>query len=116
MNKREPVEKRMTEVCNRLGHSFRVVWTPSPNGKAHGKIDLENHTIHIFDMDKKDAWTTLIHEILELKTRPLLSYYRTLVNVLIEFIEKQAYKNKERFLEGLPETVTVLLDEMEKVE
>jgi len=31
-----------------------------------------------------------------------------------EFIEGQAYKNKETFLDSLPETVTVLLDEMEK--
>jgi len=61
------------------------------------------------------SWATLIHEVLELKIRPLLSFYRSLVNTLIEFIEKHVYQEKEKFLESLPEVVTVLLDEMEKV-
>lgn len=105
----------MTEICNRLGYAgFKVVWTPSPNVNNHGQIDLPNRTIHIFDIDEKDAWITLVHELLELKLRPVLSYYRSLVNILIEFIEKQAYQNKEKFLECLPEAVSTLLNEMEK--
>jgi len=114
MNKREPVEKRMTKICNRLGFAFTVVWTPSPDVNNHGKIDLENRVIHIFDMNEKGAWETLTHELLELKLRPLLSAYRTLTNMLIEVLEKIVYNQKERFLESLPEVLAVLSDEMEK--
>ena len=108
-------EKRMSEICGKVGLPFKVVWTPDPSVKDHGKIDLKNRVIHIFDLTEKDAWITLVHEILELKIRPLLQFYRNLVNTLIEFIEKHVYREKEKFLESLPETMTVLIKEMEKV-
>ena len=110
------VEDRMNAVCSRLGLPFKVVWTPDPSANDHGRIDLKNHIIYIFDLNEKDSWATLVHEVLELKLRPLLSYYRDLVNVLIEFIEKHVYQEKEKFLESLPETMPVLFSEMEKVE
>ena len=113
---RASVEDRMNAVCSRLSLPFKVVWAPDPNMKDHGITDLKNCGIHIFDLNEKDAWATLMHEILELKLRPLLSFYRSLVNVLIEFIEKHVYREKEKFLESLPETMTVLFTEMEKME
>lgn len=108
------IEERMSDICNKIGLPFKVVWTQDPSMKDHGKIDIENHVIHIFDLTEKDAWATLIHEVLELKIRPLLSFYRNLVNTLIEFIEKHGYQEKEKFLESLPETLTVLLNGAEK--
>ena len=112
---RASVEDRMNAVCSRLGLPFTVVWTPDPSMNNHGLVDPKNHVIHIFDLNENDAWATLTHEVLELKIRPLLSFYRNLVNVLIEFIEKQVYREKEKFLESLPETMAVLFSEMEKV-
>jgi len=108
-------EERMSEVCKRLGMPFKVAWTPDPSMSEHGKVDLKNRVIHIFDLNERDAWATLTHEILELKIRPLLSFYRSLVNTLIEFIEKHVYREKEKFLESLPEIMTALIKEMEKV-
>lgn len=107
-------EQRMNEICSKLGMPFKVVWTPDPGANDRGKIDLKNHVIYIFDLKEEDAWSTLVHEVLELKIRPLLSFYRSLINVLIEALEKLGYIQKERFLEALPETLAVLLDEMEK--
>lgn len=110
------VEDRMNAFCSRLGLPFTVVWTPDhPSMANHGLVDPKNHVIHIFDLNENDAWATLTHEVLELNIRPLLSLYRNLVNVLIEFIEKHVYQEKEKFLESLPETMTVLFSEMEKV-
>ena len=108
-------EERMNQVCSRLGLPFKAVWTPDSSVKDHGKIDLKNQVILIFDLNEKDAWITLIHEILELKIRPLLQFYRSLVNTLIEFIERHVYWEKEKFLESMPETMTALIKEMEKV-
>jgi len=108
-------EERMNQVCARLGLPFKAVWTPNPSVKDHGKIDLKNQVILIFDLNEKDAWITLIHEILELKIRPLLQFYRSLINSLIEIIERIGYRQKEKFLQSLPETMTILLEEMEKV-
>lgn len=112
--KTKPIEERMSDVCSKLGMPFKVAWTPDPSMSEHGKVDLKNHVIHIFDLNERDAWVTLTHEILELKIRPLLSFYRSLVNTLIEFIEKHVYQQKEKFLEGVPETVTVLLEEIHR--
>ncbi|NIM46270.1 MAG: hypothetical protein GTO54_11735 [Nitrososphaeria archaeon] len=43
--------------------------------------------------------------LLEWKLRPLLSHYRGLVNTLIEFIDRMAYQEKEKFLDGLPQVL-----------
>lgn len=109
------IEQRMSEVCSKLGLPFKIVWTPDASRSDHGKIDLKNQVILIFDLNEKDAWITLIHEILELKIRPLLQFYRSLVNTLIEFIERHVYQEKEKFLESMPETMMALIKEMEKV-
>ena len=108
-------EERMSEICSKLGLPFRVVWIPDPTVKDHGKIDLKNHIVYIFDLKEDAALATLCHEVLELKLRPLLSFYRNFVNVLIEFIEKHVYQEKEKFLESMPEIMTALIKEMEKV-
>jgi len=113
MNKCEPVEKRMNCVCSELGIRYQVEWKPCEHEK-HGVIDTTRRKIIIFSKTEEEAWRTLFHEALELKIRPLLASYRELVNLLISFIEKHVYLEKEKFLEEIPKIMIVLNSEMEK--
>jgi len=97
-----------------LGIRYQVEWKPCEHEK-HGIIDTTRRKIIIFSKTEEEAWCTLFHEVLELKIRPVLACYRGLVNLLISFIEKRVYLEKEKFLEEIPEIMTVLNNEMEKV-
>lgn len=114
MNKRKSIEKRMNSACSELGIRYQVEWKPCEHEK-HGVIDTIERKIIIFSKTEEEAWRTLFHEALELKIRPLLSFYRSLTNLLIGFVEKRVYLEKEKFLEEIPEIMTVLNNEMEKV-
>lgn len=93
---------RMNAFLKRLGLPFKVDWSPDPTKKNHGNIDLAKSIIHIYDVTEPEAWQTLLHEVLEVKFRPVTSLYQNTVNGLITVIEKQVYKEKERFLNELP--------------
>jgi hypothetical protein len=110
-------ESKMNILLERLGLGYSVKWAPCDSVKEHGKILQSEKTILIFDRSEEEAWNTLVHEILELKLQPLLSFYRDLVNVLISFIEDHIYREKERLLEVLPTdflTVMRLIEEVKK--
>jgi len=61
-------------------------------------------------VDEKGAWDTFLHEVFELKLKRVTSLYRGLVNVLIDYVEKHVYQEKEAFLESLP----LILSEVER--
>lgn len=109
----DDLETRMNNVLVRLGLPYQVKWLPM-EASNHGSINVNEKLITIHDTTEDQAWATLIHEVLELKLRPLLSYYRELVNTLITFIEKHVYNEKERFLEELPQFLTTVTKEVER--
>jgi len=102
------IEKRMNRILARLGLPFTVEWTPDPTRKDHGNI--AQGIIHIFDESEAEAWTTFLHEIIEIRLNKITNLYMTLVNSLIDLIEKQVYKEKETFIESLPK----IMEEIEK--
>jgi hypothetical protein len=51
------------------------------------------------------------HEVYEFKFKEVTFAYRTLVNSLIEAVEKLAYERKEEFLEFLPRLPQVMGEE-----
>ncbi len=58
---------------------------------------------------------TLIHEILELKLRPLLGAYMSAINQLMTLVEKLLYSKKERFLQDItPLMVQAIQDKLQK--
>jgi len=91
----------MNRALSRLGLEYRVVWGPDPEAKRRGETIPEQSLIVIHDVDPSQAWDTLIHEVVELKLRRVIAPYRGLVNKLIEFIEGETYREKERFIEEL---------------
>ena len=55
----------------------------------------------IHDDKAEDALETLLHEFIELKLRPTQKPLRSLVNVLIEWVDLQVYEAKEKAIEDL---------------
>ena len=94
--------ERMQSCLEKLNISLPVVWIPDRNAIKHGALDLNSKTILIFDENEKDAWLTFEHEIYEYKFREVTAVYQTLINCIIESIEKLVYDRKEHFLEFIP--------------
>ena len=94
--------ERMQSCLDKLSIPLTVVWVPDRNATKHGSIDLSSKTLLIFDEQKKEAWLTFEHEVYEFKFRDVTAAYRTLINSLIESVEKLVYERKEIFLEFIP--------------
>ena len=98
------LEKRMNIKLGRLGlTNWKVNLLPNVNAIIHGKADPQTGTITIYDVDDEEAWTTFIHEVVEIKLRKVIQPYRKLVNNLIQTIQEISDAQKDEFIEGLPE-------------
>ena len=106
------VETRMQNVLDKLGIDLKIAWIPNPHCEKHGLVELTSRTLFIYDEKEEDAWSTFVHEALEWKLKSVTSVYRTIINSLIEALEKVAYQNKEEFLDFIPK----LLEEVKKIE
>ena len=93
---------RMQECVNRLGISLEVAWLPNPEKDKQGEIVLSSKTLFIYSPSESEAWQTLTHEIFEFKFKRVCESYRSIINSLIEALEKVAYQRKEEFLEFIP--------------
>lgn len=94
------VELKMQSCLDQLAVPLKVMWIPKPKSDKHGEID--SNILFIYDKNEREAWLTFEHELYEYKFKEVTYAYRTLVNSLIEAVEKLAYERKERFLEFLP--------------
>ena len=89
-----------------LGH-WQVCWLPDPSYPIRGRAVPEKHTIEIYDVHMDEAWATFLHEVLELKLRPVIQPYREMCNALIGTIEKLTYARKEHFINDLPKLLKI---------
>lgn len=95
-------EARMNDLVKSLDLSgWTVLWEPDPTQHSRGQILPEAKTIIIYDEEPEAAMETLLHEALEIKLRPMLKPYRTLVNALIEWANGQVYEAKEKVIEDI---------------
>lgn len=88
----------MQKVLDSLGIPLTVAWVPSPQQNKHGEIDNSSQALLIYDADEQEAWRTFTHEVLEYKLQQVTRVYRTIINALIEALEKTAYNQKEEYL------------------
>ena len=92
-----------------LGH-WIVCWLPDSSYPIRGRVVPEKLLIEIYDLDEEAAWSTFIHEIVEIKMRSALRPYRILVNKLIEGYQELADGEKDRFIEELNAVFEVAQD------
>jgi hypothetical protein len=89
-----------------LGH-WQVAWLPDISPPIRGRAIPEKLLIEIYDIDDAEAWNTFLHEVVEIKLRSALRPYRILVNKLLDGYQEIADKEKDNFIEGLPEIFEV---------
>lgn len=95
-------EKKFNETIKRLGLSeWTVLWEPGSTQPSRGQVFPEAKTIIVHDKEPEAAMETLLHEVVELKLRPMLKPYRTLVNALIKWADERVYEAKEKAIEDL---------------
>jgi len=80
---------------------WKVIWKPDHTQPSRGKIIPEAKVILVYDEAPEAATETLLHEVLEIKLRPMLKPYRTLVNALIQWADEQVYREKEEAIKDL---------------
>lgn len=108
MKSNRALESRMQSCLDRLGIPLKVLWIPKTRSLNHGEI--RSNCILIYDRDEHEAWLTFEHEVYEFKFKEVTYAYRTLVNGLIEAVEKLVYERKEKFLEFLPQISKVITE------
>lgn len=108
-SKRTDLELKMQRCLDRLGVPLKAVWVPRVNSAKHGEIN--SSCLFIYDGDEREAWLTFEHEVYEYKFKEVTYAYRTLINSLIEAVEKLTYERKEKFLEFLPRIFRVIGEE-----
>lgn len=105
-SRRAALESKMQNCLDQLGIPLKVMWIPKGNSSKHGEID--SSCLFIYDRDEREAWLTFEHEVYEFKFKEVTYPYRTLINSLIEAVEKLTYERKEKFLEFLPKIADVI--------
>ena len=90
MKSKTGAEVRMQNCLDRLGLPLKVLWIPKDESSKHGEI--RSNCILIYDRDEAEAWLTFTHEVYEYKFKEVTYPYRSLVNYLIETVEKLTYE------------------------
>ena len=108
MKSKVDLEVKMQNCLVKLGVPLKVLWIPKEDSVKHGEIS--SNCLLIYDRNEVEAWLTFEHEVYEFKFKEVTVPYRSLVNSLIETVEKLTYERKEKFLEFLPQISKIIAD------
>ena len=88
-----------------LNEKLQVVWMPDHTNTLSGEI--KGLTVFIYEPTRNQASLTLVHELVDYCVSQAIEPYKEVVNILIKFINREAYKKKEKIVE----TISMLLIE-----
>ena len=94
------LEEELNKLVKKFGLDYQVIIVNKDDGRR-GWVDTKNKVIYIGSSDPDEIYKIFLHEILEIKLNPLLNKYVRLVNALIEFIQDELYREKERVIDEL---------------
>ncbi len=94
------LQARMQKALYQLNLPLQVLWLPNEKTIIHGEI--KQQTIYIYDENENDALSTFEHEIYEYKFKEVTRLYRSMINSLVDVIDKETYARKEAFFDFLP--------------
>lgn len=95
------LERLKRKLC--MGYELKVVWIPNGNDKLSGEVKGE--TIFVYEESENKAIETLRHEILDYIVSKVIEPYKEVTNKLINLINEEAYKRKEKLIEKLAESI-----------
>ena len=101
------LEKELEVLKGKLSLSdkLRVVWVPDQSNNLSGEI--KGLTVFIYEPTTDQASLTLVHELVDYCVSQAIEPYKEVANILIKFINREAYKKKEKIVE----TISMLLIE-----
>ena len=105
------LEKEL-EVLKRklsLNDKLRVVWVPDQSNNLSGEI--KGLTVFIYEPTTDQASFSLVHELVDYCVSQAIEPYKEVTNILIKFINREAYRKKEKIVE----TISMLLIEDDKL-
>jgi len=87
-----------------FGYELSVAWLPGQNPKLSGEV--ENNTIYVYECDEEKALETLRHEFIDYMVSQAIEPYKSVANRLIQFLNEEAYRKKERTVEALVKLIS----------
>lgn len=99
------LEAELNRLVKKFGLDYMVVIAPKTKSRKRGKVDPHEKIIYVYTDDPDLAYQVLLHEILEIKLRPLLNKYIDLINLLMKYIEDQLYIEKETVIDEITEII-----------
>jgi hypothetical protein len=88
-----------------LGAELKVVWKPLAQGTLSGEV--KNNTIYIYETAEAEAVETLRHEFVDFCISQCVEPYKKITNQLIIMVNADAYREKEKVVEGLAKLLHV---------
>lgn len=82
-----------------LGDPLTVRYAPGGSSSLSGEV--RGTTIHVYDESEADAVDTLRHEVLDYHVSRVIEPYRDVTNLLIQKLNRDAYHQKEKIVQGL---------------
>ena len=82
-----------------LGYELTVVWLPDNHNNLSGEV--KGDQIRIYEEDEEKALETLKHEFLDYIISKTIEPYERIANKLIQMLNEEAYKRKEKLTEAL---------------
>jgi hypothetical protein len=102
----QTVLEKELEILKRklsLNDKLRVKWMPDQSNNLSGEI--KDLTVFIYESTTDQASLTLVHELVDYCVSQAIEPYKEVTNILIKFINREAYKKKEKIVE----TISMLL-------
>ena len=99
LSQRLEAELERLRMVSGLGLELKVVWKPNPEGPLAGEV--KDNLMYLYVEDEEKAVQTLRHEFLDYCVSQAIEPYRQVTNMMIRILNKDAYRRKERIVEGL---------------
>jgi len=102
---RERVESRLRSELELLkagtgmGQELSVRWVPDPGSKMCGEV--KEGVIYIYEESLEEALETLRHEFVDYLVSQAIEPYMSVANKLIQLLNEEAYRRKERIIGAL---------------
>ena len=95
------LEEEFNRLVKKFGLDYRVIIIENKKDGRNGRVDTQNKIIYVNSKDPEEAYRILLHELIEIKIRPLINKYVRLINVLLDYIQNELYVEKERVIDSL---------------
>jgi hypothetical protein len=92
-------ELELLKAVTEMGQELSVKWVPDLGSERGGEV--KEGVIYIYGESLEEALETLRHEFVDYLVSQAIEPYRSVANKLIQLLNEEAYRRKERIIEAL---------------